>query len=308
MSLGLRGDAYTSMPPALVVNPLKACTITCRALLDSLIRYSSSIGPVDWNIVASHLVSLMHIDPITAEDTMITIPASVNNKTTAYEDVAKIGTIVSKRAHIGWTTNGHTGNNVPMYSHLLQSNRMFDNTDIAKYCEYILDLNLQKTTDTLMVSAAKLFNSDEYTLTIDSSGVNDGRGSISVQKGSIFVSIPFFKDYFKAGNYTFKLPGIVIYSLLNNTVYLPSVTKILFDSIDPNNIQYTALKPLLLHRESTVSFYNLSGRKLQKKSIPINISTGLFNNSFSSNVAGGYYIIQERTPTLNSNSSYSIVR
>ncbi|NHM27090.1 hypothetical protein G7K71_08840 [Desulfofundulus sp. TPOSR] len=71
-----------------------------------------------------------------------------------------VGPMISKRAHIGWTTNGHTGEDVVLYVYSPTGDRptgVIENTDIAKYMERILGLNLQETTKKLFVPAEAAF-------------------------------------------------------------------------------------------------------------------------------------------------------
>ena len=55
------------------------------------------------------------------------------------------GPIISKRAHIAWTTNGHTGEDVVLYVYSPNNNRptgVIENTAIADYIASVLGLNL----------------------------------------------------------------------------------------------------------------------------------------------------------------------
>jgi alkaline phosphatase len=62
-----------------------------------------------------------------------------------------IGRLLSKRAHIGWTTGGHTPDDVPFFCWHANANAVcpsgtFENTEIAKIIERNLGLNLQAAT------------------------------------------------------------------------------------------------------------------------------------------------------------------
>lgn len=86
-----------------------------------------------------------------------------------------LGPILGKRAKIGFTTRGHTGEDIPLYSYLPGNKRIvgvLDNTEIAKYSAAMLGLNLDKTTERLFMPAKNLaekgieMQSDGNTLTL----------------------------------------------------------------------------------------------------------------------------------------------
>jgi alkaline phosphatase len=160
MSLGRRGDNYTSTDPQRIINCISKCTMTAKGLLDSLIRYKKAHGTVDWRIVADHLASCMGIDSIGRDDDIFGIAESANNSNRKHDDVARIGSVISRRCDIGWTTYGHTGNDVPMFSMLLQNRGVFDNTDIARYCAHIMKIDMKDVNEKLITSVDELFGGE----------------------------------------------------------------------------------------------------------------------------------------------------
>ncbi len=218
MSLGIRGDDYTSTSPVPLRTRLGRCPMTCSGFLDSLVSYVKLRGPIDWRFVADNLKTIMRVDTIVHDDNVFCIADSINRKSTHDETVAKIGAIISRQCHIGWTTMGHTGNQVPLYGYLLNPAATFDNTDIARYCAKIMGVDLPAISDSLIVPADELFSGRT---TIDSIGNSEGGGALAVKRAGITISFPFYKDYFIVGRDTVALPGLTLYSQKRNTVYVP---------------------------------------------------------------------------------------
>ena len=66
-----------------------------------------------------------------------------------------VGPIISKRANIGWTTTGHTGEDVPLYIYAPNNceklSGVVENTDIAKYMSRVMGIDLATATSELFV-------------------------------------------------------------------------------------------------------------------------------------------------------------
>ncbi|NLY46256.1 MAG: alkaline phosphatase [Tissierella sp.] len=71
-----------------------------------------------------------------------------------------VGPMISKRANIGWTTTGHTGEDVVLYIYSPDNDRLtgvVENTDIAHYMAKKLGVSLIETTESLFVPARQAF-------------------------------------------------------------------------------------------------------------------------------------------------------
>ncbi|HEX2957989.1 MAG TPA: alkaline phosphatase [Chitinispirillaceae bacterium] len=233
MSLGRRGDDYTSTK----LEPLHAmigkCKMSCGKLYDSLVSISQKDGPLTYKTVGEFIEKELMIDDLRNTDELFNIVESINNVAhkgvrKGDKDVALIGEIISRRCNIGWTTYGHTGNMVPFYSLILQNKGTFNNTDITRYCEVILGLDLKKSTDALFIAADSIFPSREFTLVLDTAQISSGTGVLTVKKDTIAVQFPFNKDIAIQLNDTIRMSGRTIYSKLSNVVYLPKTAKDLF--------------------------------------------------------------------------------
>jgi alkaline phosphatase len=135
------------------------------------------------------------------------------------------GPIMAKRAFIGFTTGGHTGEDVVLYCYSPLSDRptgVIENTDVAKYIERDMGLNLADTTSKLFVKAGDLFK-DKATLLVDGDNGNANNPALIVfdKKNNGFI-FPANK------NYVTDLSGKVVKTYtnglnINNTInwYLP---------------------------------------------------------------------------------------
>ncbi|KAI9296193.1 alkaline phosphatase [Neoconidiobolus thromboides FSU 785] len=86
-----------------------------------------------------------------SDPTEIEIEA-INHANTLFDLKAQLGNVVSRRANLGWTTHGHTGVDVNLYAygkgaHHLHGSK--ENTDIGKFIETFLDLDLTSITKKL---------------------------------------------------------------------------------------------------------------------------------------------------------------
>jgi len=107
-----------------------------------------------------------------------------------------VGPMISKRANIGWTTGGHTGEEVVLYTYLPGDERItgtIDNTDIAKLCAGVWGLDLAKTTKDLYNNAKVAFEAKGATVVVDNDNPNNPR--MIVTKGSSTLIIPESKNY-----------------------------------------------------------------------------------------------------------------
>jgi alkaline phosphatase len=230
MSMGLRDDDYTSTNLELLRSTIDSCRMSCGKLFDSLVSVSRKDGPVSYKTVGEFIERELVIDDLCDDDELFTIVESINKVAHGGEkkkdkDVARIGEIISRRCNIGWTTNGHTGNMVPFYSLILQSKGTLDNTDIARYCEVALGIDLKKTTETLFVPANSLFGSNDFKMSMDTEKVSFGTGSLIVYKDMDTIQFPFNKDIAIRARDTIIMPGRTIYSKLTNIVYLSKTAK-----------------------------------------------------------------------------------
>ncbi|MGL5955316.1 MAG: alkaline phosphatase [Brevinema sp.] len=132
---------YDLLPIETFITPLKNATLTAEGIIKLI-----SQG-VATNVA---IKTGYGIDPTPAE------LASLQGSTYLESSIAQI---ISTKAKIGFTTGGHTGEEVPLYSYLPGDKRItgvLDNTDIPKYVAAAMNLDLDKTSARLFISADEL--------------------------------------------------------------------------------------------------------------------------------------------------------
>lgn len=160
------------------INPLKKATMTVDGAL-------SHLKPDRSNLV--EVAKLYGLDHLTAEET-----AALN----ATETKKLAGTFVnllSKRADLGYTTGGHTGDDVFLYSYgPKRISGLVDNTDLAKEMANFMGIKLDKITKDLYTNAEAALNGKGMTTTIDLSDKENA--VLVVKKGTTTFKIPENKD------------------------------------------------------------------------------------------------------------------
>lgn len=216
---------YTALSPENVISVIKKPQITSFGFIDSLIRLSKSNVIVDSMAVTEHLNSLMGISLVTDADTanIHAIVLSVKNDKTGDQDVANIGALISRRASIGWTTSGHTANDVPFYSLRKKTFVTIDNTDIAEYASNWLGLDIKKVNSRLVNDVHHLFKDySDIRISIDSVQNSEGKGSLAIEYGTNTFNFPFYKNIMiSPHNDTLEMEGLTLYTPKTNKVYLP---------------------------------------------------------------------------------------
>lgn len=142
-----------------------------------------------------------------------------------------VGPMISRRAKLGWTSHGHTGNDVVLYMYHPRNYRMMgviDNSDIAKYMEEVLELDLKSTTDRLFVKAYDVFTKKKAEVAVDTKDVENP--TLIVTKGEKVIRFPVNKNIAIVNGEVIELPGVVVYTgdfkeMDENKWYLPKDRK-----------------------------------------------------------------------------------
>ncbi|MBC2854920.1 alkaline phosphatase [Cetobacterium sp. 2A] len=127
---------------------------------------------------------------------------------------------MSSRSRLGWTTNGHTGEDVPFYAYTSNPqdtlSGTIQNSDIALYMAKAINADLDKVTDELFVSGKKI-KAMGIDLKIDNSIVSNPKFILS-KNGKEYT---FFenKNYFEVDGKKQDFNGIVIYN--EKEVFIP---------------------------------------------------------------------------------------
>lgn len=131
-----------------------------------------------------------------------------------------VGPMISKRAYLGWTTTGHTGEDVVLFSYMPGDQRLtglIDNTDIAKVSAGILGLNLADANKALFNNATAAFTAKGATVTLDTANVANAR--LIVEKGTKKIILLENKNYCLINGAKWTFDGIVVN--IDGTFYVP---------------------------------------------------------------------------------------
>jgi len=104
-----------------------------------------------------------------------------------------VGLMLSERAYLGWTTHGHTGQEVNLFTYLPGDERItgtLDNTDIALICAGVWGIDLQAVTGQFFNEAGTAFTAKGAVVETDLEA-----GEMTVTKDGVTLVIPDYKNY-----------------------------------------------------------------------------------------------------------------
>jgi alkaline phosphatase len=140
------------------------------------------------------------------------------------------GPMVSRRANIGWTTNGHTGEDLFFYVYGLNKQiGLVDNTDIAHIIAKGMDFDLADIDRELFVDAEEAFGRIGAKVKIDKK--DSTNQVLVVEKQGKHAELPFSKDIILLGmdRKELRMQGITIFSPRTKKVYIPQQAVSIFD-------------------------------------------------------------------------------
>ncbi|MMZ45899.1 Alkaline phosphatase 4 precursor [compost metagenome] len=185
---------YDKTPLASFIDPLKKAKLTGEGLEAKLNADRSNIKEV--------LSTYFGITDLTDEEVKTIKDAKEGSMNYA------VGPIISKRANIGWTTGGHTGGDVVLYTYAPNGDRpsgVIDNTDVNKYMTRVLGLDLDTVSKQLFVPAKAAFEAKGAKFTADTK-------VITVTKGSNKLELPVYKNIAMLNGKNTTLNGVVVFN------------------------------------------------------------------------------------------------
>ena len=225
LSVGDRGLDYYSFRPEVMVSIIRKAKLTADGLATLL---ESQAEKITADVIREMFAKYYGIDDLTSEELKSVEEELADTLGRYLSDV--VGPMLSKRAGIGWTTFGHTGNDVPMYSFGLEHPPgTIDNTAIANLCANAMGFRLNDVSARLFSDADIIF--DDAKITIDTIGVAMSMGHLFIEKNGKKALFPFFKNIMVVEQDTLLLEGLVIYSSKAHKVYLPVQAKGIFNSL-----------------------------------------------------------------------------
>lgn len=144
---------------------------------------------------------------------------SKTERTSGIENV--LGKAMTERAHLGWTTTGHTGEDVPLYvytaNHANQLTGTVNNSDIALYIAKAMNLDLDKATDELFVPGRKI---KAMGIDVDIDTKNRFQPVFNLTKNGEKYIFQENKNYYEVDGKRIQFNGIVVYN--GTEVFIPS--------------------------------------------------------------------------------------
>ncbi|MGG4662000.1 alkaline phosphatase [Providencia vermicola] len=164
------------------INPLKKAKVTGEGFEAILESQSAKQDAVKIRALATQWLG---VDDLTDEE----VNSIMGAKSGALNYV--IGPILAQRAKIGFTTNGHTGEDVVLYSYDPRGRLLgglMDNTEVAHFMASALDVNLQQATEQLFLDANAEFSAKGATVSEDLADAENP--VLVVTKGDQTLRIP----------------------------------------------------------------------------------------------------------------------
>lgn len=169
-------NTYSSIPVSAYIDPLKKATMTIEGALGQLKEDQSNLVEV---------AALYGLDNLTEEE----LTTLKSTKDLGSEMVK----MLANRANIGYTTGGHTGEDVFLYSFgPSKITGLVENTDLAHAMAKFMGFELDKLTDELYIPATKAFTEKGFTTKVD---VADKENPTFIaQKADVSITIPVNKN------------------------------------------------------------------------------------------------------------------
>jgi alkaline phosphatase len=129
----------------------------------------------------------------------------------------------------GWTTHGHTGDDVPLWAWASKDTAptgYFDNTDMAKIAAEALNVNLDKAQNRLYVNASNVFQTGQ--LNLDTA--DPANPVLEISYNGRTASLPISKDtmiitYSNGHTRTHNLEGLTIRAPITSPDQVSSLIK-----------------------------------------------------------------------------------
>jgi alkaline phosphatase len=217
MTIGSSSDPnYTSTTVEDVIGPLKGMKLSSMGLIKKI---ETDLSPEN---IKTQLKTWWDIDA-TDNDISEILKLYDNGKRLSL-DYAISEVISRNHTVIGWTTHGHTGEDVPLWAY--GPDRPIgnmDNTEIAKCIAKELGFNLNKTNSQLFVEAGEVFSKDNGDGKLDE---NEYLLDITDPSNPVLrigdAELPVNKNLLIKDGVAHELEGIVVYAPVTDKVYIPS--------------------------------------------------------------------------------------
>ncbi|MES5955550.1 alkaline phosphatase [Bacillus fungorum] len=195
---------YNNTPVSAYIEPLKKAKMTLEGTTNNLKSDLSNVEDV---------AKLYGLDNLTYDE---------KERVKAAKKKSDVGpiltTLLANRANIGFTTGGHTGEDVFLYSYGPQKPYgLIQNTDIAKAMAKAMGFNLEEVTNKLFVESESAFKENGATVTIDKTDAENP--VLIVKRNNVKAQLFVNKNIIRIKNKEYELGSVVVES--NGKFYVP---------------------------------------------------------------------------------------
>lgn len=185
------------------IGPIKKAKRSANGVLATLNKDRSNL---------KEALTLYGIDDLTAEEEQMLKTVPDKGLTQAVVD------LLNKRAYLGYTTNGHTGEDLFLYAYgPSKPTGMIDNTEIATTMASAMGFDLEEVTNRLFVKARPAVEALGASISYDVT--NKANPVLRFEKGNVKAELPVSKNIIRINGTEHLLEGVVIYS--NGATYVP---------------------------------------------------------------------------------------
>ncbi|MCU5339679.1 alkaline phosphatase [Bacillus cereus] len=202
---------YNTTPVSAYIDPLKKSKMTLEGTINNLKSNLSNVEDV---------AKLYGLDNLTYDEKERVKVAKKKS------DVGPIlTTLLANRANIGFTTGGHTGEDVFLYSYgPKKPYGLIQNTDIGKTMAKAMGFNLEEITNKLFVESESAFKRKGATVTIDK--IDAVNSVLIVKRNNVTAQLFINKNIIRIKNKDYELGSVVVES--NGKFYVPEEATRLF--------------------------------------------------------------------------------
>ncbi|PEP12943.1 alkaline phosphatase [Bacillus wiedmannii] len=195
---------YNITPVSAYIGPLKKSKMTLEGATNKLKSDLSNVEDV---------AKLYGLDNLTYDE---------KERVKAAKKKSDVGpiltTLLANHANIGFTTGGHTGEDVFLYSYGPQKPKgLIQNTDIAKTMAKAMDFNLEEVTNKLFVESELAFKRKGATVAIDNTDAENP--VLIVKRNNVKAQLFVNKNIIRIKNKEYELGSVVVES--NGKFYIP---------------------------------------------------------------------------------------
>ena len=210
MSIGSKKSdkTYSSTPLEQLVNPLKKASLTGEGVEMML----------NGNLLESNIHYVVEqyygVNDLTAAEVQAIQKAPKGTMN------AVLGPIISNRSIVGWTTTGHSGEDVFLYAYgPTKVSGLIENNQLAYICANTLGYDLDQADRNLFTEASSAFAAIGATISIDKTDPENM--VLVIKKGLKRAEMPFSKNTITINGKTHEMTGITVYAPKTGKVYIP---------------------------------------------------------------------------------------